>query len=46
MDEAKRDLVRAWLTKARRDLLSARVLAAGSEPILDTAVYHCQQAGG
>jgi len=45
MDEAKRDLVRAWLAKARHDLLSARVLAAGPEPILDTAVYHCQQAG-
>ena len=44
MDEAKRDLVRAWLVKARRDLLSARVLAAGIEPILDTAIYHCQQA--
>jgi HEPN domain-containing protein len=45
MNEPKRQLVQAWLTKARRDLMSARVLAAQAEPLLDTAVYHCQQAG-
>lgn len=44
MSEAKRQLVRSWLTKAQRDLASARVLAASSPPLLDTAVYHCQQA--
>jgi HEPN domain-containing protein len=41
--DAKRALVRKWLTKARRDLLSAKRLARGSEPYLDTAIYHCQQ---
>lgn len=41
--DAKHSLVRKWLTKARRDLLSARRLARGSEPYLDTAIYHCQQ---
>jgi HEPN domain-containing protein len=45
MNEPKRQLVQAWLTKARHDLTSARVLAAQVEPLLDTAVYHCQQAG-
>lgn len=42
MDDAKRDLVRAWLLRA--DLASARKLAAGADPLLDTAIYHCQQA--
>ncbi len=44
MDEPKKDLICAWLLKAQRDLASARKLAAGPDPILDTAVYHCQQA--
>jgi len=29
--------------KGRRDLLSAKKLAQGREPYLDTAIYHCQQ---
>jgi HEPN domain-containing protein len=29
--------------KARRDLLSAKRLARGTDPYLDTAIYHCQQ---
>lgn len=41
--DAKRTLVRKWLKKARRDLLSAKRLAGGKEPYLDTAIYHCQQ---
>ncbi len=41
--DAKRSLVRKWLTKARRDLLSAKRLARGTDPYFDTAVYHCQQ---
>lgn len=41
--EAKRSLTRKWIMKARRDLLSARKLAKGKEPYLDTAIYHCQQ---
>jgi HEPN domain-containing protein len=36
---------RAWLIKAKRDLDSAVRLAADVEPYLDTAIYHCQQAG-
>lgn len=44
MDEAKRELVRSWLVKARHDLGTARKLAADPEPYLDTAIYHCQQA--
>ena len=42
--DAKRSLVHNWLMKARRDLLSAKRLARGSDPYLDTAIYHCQQA--
>ena len=41
--DPKRALVRKWLTKARRDLLSAKRLAGDKEPYLDTAIYHCQQ---
>lgn len=44
MDEAKRVMVSQWLTKAQRDLASAQRLADKSGPLLDTAVYHCQQA--
>jgi HEPN domain-containing protein len=42
--DAKRALVRNWLKKARRDLLSAKRLARGNDPYLDTAIYHCQQS--
>jgi HEPN domain-containing protein len=41
--DAKRSLVRKWLGKARRDLLSAKRLARGRDPYLDTAIYHCEQ---
>lgn len=41
--DTKRALVRKWLVKARRDLLSAKRLARGSDPYLDTAIYHRQQ---
>jgi HEPN domain-containing protein len=44
MTDAKAQLVRSWLIKAKHDLASARVLAASTPPLLDTAVYHCQQA--
>ena len=44
MNEAKRQLVQSWLIKAQHDLASARVLAASDPPLLDTAIYHCQQA--
>src|SRR5690349_19756044 len=45
MDDAKRELIQSWLTKAARDLAAARKLATGPDPLLDTAIYHCQQAG-
>jgi len=41
--DAKRSLTRKWIIKGRRDLLSAKKLARGKEPYLDTAIYHCQQ---
>lgn len=44
MDDSKRELVSAWLRKARSDLGSARKLLAGAEVFPDTAIYHCQQA--
>lgn len=40
----KLEEVRQWLTKAKRDLGSARRLMEGDEPYYDSAVYHCQQA--
>ncbi len=43
-DEAKLELVRDWLTRASHDLRAARALAALDEPLLDAAIYHCQQA--
>ncbi len=44
MDDPKCELVQAWLLKAQTDLISARRLAAGDNPLWDTAVFHCQQA--
>ena len=44
MGNGKHDLVLSWLVKAQRDLDSADRLAAGDKPLLDTAIYHCQQA--
>jgi len=36
--------VQNWLIKAHHDLTTARKLSADSDPIFDTAIYHCQQA--
>lgn len=44
MDDAKRDLVRAWFLKARNDLDTARQIGSLPDGHLDTAVFHCQQA--
>ncbi len=44
MDDARREMVRAWLIKARNDLDAARQLGSHPEGHLDTAIYHCQQA--
>ena len=38
------DEVRSWIQKAKNDLLSARILTEHDPPVLDTAVFHCQQA--
>ncbi|MCZ7640703.1 MAG: HEPN domain-containing protein [Verrucomicrobia bacterium] len=43
-EEARLELVRDWLTRAGRDLAAAHALAGLSEPLLDSAIYHCQQA--
>ena len=37
-------LARSWMVKAKGDLAVARLLIEGSEPHLDSGVYHCQQA--
>ena len=44
MDDAKDEEVRQWLTKSRRDLKVASVLLAIDELLLDSVVFHCQQA--
>ena len=44
MDDAKQELVRAWLIKARNDLTTARQVGGLPDGPLDTAIYHCQQA--
>jgi HEPN domain-containing protein len=36
--------VRAWIRKTENDLRAAERLLAGDDPVLDAAVYHCQQA--
>jgi HEPN domain-containing protein len=45
MGDPEAIVVGAWIEKAERDLASARRLLDGTPPYLDTAVYHCQQAG-
>jgi len=44
MDESTKELVRDWLTRASHDLRSSRALASLEDPLLDTGIYHCQQA--
>ncbi len=44
MSEVRIRLVRGWLSKSDNDLQTARKLAAPPDPILDTAIYHCQQS--
>jgi HEPN domain-containing protein len=43
MDEAKKHEICQWLIKAGHDLRSAERLLTDDPPLLDTAVYHCQQ---
>lgn len=44
MDEAIIEEAGRWMIKAFHDLRSARRLYTDEPPLLDTAVYHCQQA--
>jgi hypothetical protein len=46
MDEAVRELVRDWLTRASHDLQAARTLAASSEPLLDVAILPLSAGSG
>ncbi len=36
--------IQAWLIRARNDLANAEFTAEHRDDLLDTAVYHCQQA--
>lgn len=44
MDEGKQREIRQWITKAENDLHSAETLINGEKQVLDTGVFHCQQA--
>ncbi|TAH50385.1 MAG: HEPN domain-containing protein [Chloroflexota bacterium] len=44
ISEPKREYVQSWLIKAQNDLSAAKKLAAEPDPILDSAIYHCQQS--
>ena len=44
MDELKRLEVQAWLVKAQHDLESGEWLSKKTVPLLDTGIYHFQQA--
>ena len=44
MDEAAQELVRDWMTRAEHDLRIARLASGQDDPLLDIAIYHCQQA--
>jgi HEPN domain-containing protein len=44
MNANEMNIVDLWLKKARNDLASAKKLSSGNNKILDTAIYHCQQA--
>ena len=41
----REELVQSWLVKTLHDLATARKAASTPDPYLDTAIYHCQQAG-
>lgn len=44
MSGLKKEIVTGWITKAKHDLESAKVLSQTPILLLDTAIYHCQQA--
>ncbi len=42
---AREEVVSSWLLKAERDLKTALWLTRSPDSLLDTAIYHLQQAG-
>lgn len=44
MSPESSELAKVWLTKAKSDLATAKLLIEGNERYLDTGSYHCQQA--
>ncbi|MBI5325690.1 MAG: HEPN domain-containing protein [Ignavibacteriae bacterium] len=44
MNKEKIEIAKLWFRKAKNDLTSAEKLSSGDNPVLDTAIYHCQQA--
>ena len=43
-DDARRADARAWLSKAAADLRGASIDLAATPPLLEDALFHCQQA--
>ena len=44
MNDPKIELVKSWMTKAKHDLETAKIVSESEKHLLDTAIYHCQQA--
>lgn len=44
MEPEKRDEVTAWFQKAANDLRGADIDLAASPPLIEDALFHCQQA--
>ncbi len=44
MADEKRKEIQAWLTKAAKDLRGAEVDLAANPPLVEDALFHCQQA--
>lgn len=43
-EQTIKDLVRKWIQKAEKDLLTAERELSFEEPVTDTVCFHCQQA--
>jgi len=44
MNANEMNIIDLWLRKASNDLASAKKLSSGKNKILDTGIYHCQEA--
>ena len=44
MSDEKQQEVFAWMKKADDDLRSARIIMDAKPPLIETALFHCQQA--